>query len=268
MLGGPDAVPPLPNWTPLPTDRPVFAVGRDAGQGPVVEIRDAATGQVIDRFNAYDPSFAGGVRVATADVNGDGFFDIVTAAGGGGGPVVNVFSGTDGALLSHFFAFDPGFRNGFSVAAGDLDGDAKAEIVVGAGNGGGPAVAVFHGGDLTEVQSFFAFDPAFRGGVTVAVGNFAGQRTEAPSSDFFPNGSLSPKFLLTVFSTLTSPGVRSEGGGSKLMPGVPGGPCFPCGPCCPCCPWGPVGPVAFQFSAVIGPERPCGQLDVLLVSIT
>jgi hypothetical protein len=219
VLAAPTPDPALP-WTPLPADRPVFAVGRGAGQAPVVEVRDAATGELLDRFTAYDPAFTGGVRVAVADVNGDGFLDVTTAAGAGGGPVVNVFDGKDGHLMTDFFAFDPGFRNGFTVAAGDLDGDGKAEIVVGAGNGGGPAVAVFHGGDLAEVQSFFAFDPAFRGGVSVAVGDFAdgpgivvGAGAGGPSAvEFFRAGSLAPSRVFTAFDASYTGGVNVAAG--------------------------------------------------------
>ena len=174
QVAAPAPVDPPTPWTPLPTSRAVFALGRDAGQGPAVEVRDADTGDLINRFLAFPTDFQGGVRVSTADVNGDGFTDVIATPGGGGGPVVRVISGRDGSELTSFFAFDPSFRNGFSVAAGDLDGDGKAEIVVGAGNGGGPAVGVFHGGDFTQVSSFFAYDPAFRGGVNVSVGTFAG----------------------------------------------------------------------------------------------
>jgi hypothetical protein len=160
-------------WTPLPAGGNVFAVGRDVGQGPVVSVYDT-DGKLLDRFQAYDPGFTGGVRAVVADVNGDSIPDVITAPGDGGGPVVRVFDGKDGSPMSSFFAFDPSFRNGFTVAAGDLDGDGKAEIVVGAGDGGGPQVAVFRGGDFAQVNSFFAFDPSFRGGVNVAVGTFAG----------------------------------------------------------------------------------------------
>jgi hypothetical protein len=173
VAGAAEDVAPLPGWTPLPTGLPVFGVGRDIGQEPAVSVF-GMNGALLDRLTAFDPSFDGGVRVATADVDGDGFTDVVAAPGPGGGPVVNVFSGKDGSLLAGFFALDPGYRGGVTVAAADLDADGKAEVVVGAGVGGGPMVAVFRGGDLALVQTFFAFDPAFRGGVNVAAGSFAG----------------------------------------------------------------------------------------------
>lgn len=174
VAASPESVSPQ-SWAPIGAGQAVYAVGRGEGQGPVVTVHDASTGQQLDQFQAFDPSFTGGVRVAVADVNGDGVPDIVAAAGPGGGPIIKVFDGKDGSLLAGFFAFNAAFRGGVgSVAATDLDGDGKAEVVVGAGAGGGPAVAVFHGGDLSEVQRFFAFDPVFRGGVNVTAGAFAG----------------------------------------------------------------------------------------------
>jgi hypothetical protein len=53
------------------------------------------------------------------------------------------------------------------VAAGDTNGDGLADIVTGAGAGGGPNVAVYSGSDLAVLQNFFAYDPAFAGGVRV-----------------------------------------------------------------------------------------------------
>ncbi len=142
-------------------------VGADAGGGPQVNVFDAATGAVIFSFFAYTPTFAGGVRVATGDVNGDGCDDIVTGAGPGGGPHVQVFSGRDLSVLFSFMAYDPSFAPGIYVAAGDVNGDGKADIVTGAGPGGGPHVRVFDAVTLMERQSFFAYDPAFSGGVFV-----------------------------------------------------------------------------------------------------
>ena len=89
------------------------------------------------------PAFTGGVFVAAGDVNGDGCADIVTGAGAGGGPHVRVFDGRTGTETHGFFAFAPAFTGGVRVAAGDVNGDGHAEIIIGAGPGGaarGPRV--------------------------------------------------------------------------------------------------------------------------------
>ncbi len=137
-------------------------------------------------MNPY-PGFSGGVRVATADVNGDGIDDIITGAGTGGGPQVSVFDGVSGALISSFAVFEDSFRSGIFVTGGDVDGDGFAEIVVSADRDGGPRVIVFRGADIANgrpvngvtnqgvLVSFFGIqDPNFRGGARTAVGDFNG----------------------------------------------------------------------------------------------
>src|SRR5205085_2596493 len=119
-----------------------------------------------------DPGFRGGVRVAVGDVNGDGVPDIVTGAGPGGGPHVKVFSGADDSVLASFYAYDPTFAGGVYVAVGDVNGDGFADVITGAGPGGGPHVKVFAGLDNAELASFFAADPGNTGGVFVAAGAF------------------------------------------------------------------------------------------------
>jgi hypothetical protein len=148
-----------------------------AGGGPDVRVWDGATGALVQEFNAYDPSFHGGVFVALGDINGDGTPDIVTGAGAGGGPHVKVFSGRDGTVLASLFAYDPSFKGGVTVAAGNLFGSLtnRAVVITGAGPGGGPHVKVFDLGFTgTLLRGFFAFDPNFRGGVTVATGDTDG----------------------------------------------------------------------------------------------
>jgi hypothetical protein len=141
---------------------------------------DVANGVVtpLASFFAYNPAFTGGVFVACGDVNGDGRPDVVTGAGAGGGPHVRAFtfSGATPIEIATFFAYDAAFTGGVRVAAADVDGNGVADIITGAGPGGGPHVRAF---DVTsenprEIVSFFAYEPGFAGGVFVAGGDVSG----------------------------------------------------------------------------------------------
>ena len=111
--------------------------------------------------------------------------DLVLSAGFGGGPRVSVWDGrtlaggTPANVVPDFFAFDPSLRNGAFVAVGDFDGDGSADLIAGAGPGGGPRVTVFAGrqlqaGGVAPVANFFAGDPTSRGGVRVAAADLTG----------------------------------------------------------------------------------------------
>ena len=157
-----------------------IVTGAGPGGGPHVNVWTLATGAVTNlaSFYAYDPAFGGGAFVGCADLDGDGLGDVVTGAGAGGGPHVRAFSLAAGypVEIASFFAYDPAFGGGVRVAAADVDGDGRAEIITGAGPGGGPHVRAFRlvGRTPIEIASFYAYDPAFTGGVFVAAGDVTG----------------------------------------------------------------------------------------------
>jgi hypothetical protein len=157
--------------------KPIIVTGPDAGAPPLVKVFDATTGQEKFQFLAYASSFRGGVRVASADLTGDGIPDIITAPGPGMAPEVKVFDGTTGAQLpgpvGDFFAYSS-FQGGVFVAAGDVNGDGTPDIITGPGAGGGSEVHAFSGKDASLLDTFAAYGPGYESGVPVAAGYWPG----------------------------------------------------------------------------------------------
>jgi hypothetical protein len=154
-------------------DKQFLAVGRDFGSAPEVSVFNV-DGTFRYAFTAYAPWFTGGVRVAVGDVTGDGVANIVTAPGPGMAGLVRVFDTRTGMILAEFIPFEVTFTGGVYIAVGDVTGDGIADIIVGAGDGGGPRVRVFRGPHFEFAREFFAYEETFRGGVLVAVGDITG----------------------------------------------------------------------------------------------
>ena len=145
--------------------------GAGSGGGPHVKVFDGASLNPFVSFFAYSLAFTGGVSVASADINFDGIYDIVTGAGPGGGPHVKVFDGANGNIISQWFAYPISFTGGVFVAVGDLGNDGNLEVVTGAGFGGAPVVAVWDPINGALLNQFLAYEPSFTGGVRVAIGD-------------------------------------------------------------------------------------------------
>jgi hypothetical protein len=141
--------------------------GAGPGGGPHLKVFRVSDLSMIQSYFAFDPNFRGGISVGAGDVLGTGKMQVIVGAGAGGGPQVNVFSLTDSSTLASLYAFAAGFSGGVCVGAMDVGNDGTKGLVVAAGAGGGPHVRVLNMSDHTEMESFFAFDPAFLGGVFV-----------------------------------------------------------------------------------------------------
>ena len=171
-----DPTPPPPARRPgLPR---TFAAGSDAGT-PAAARTFNADGTPRLTLAPF-AGFTGGVRVATADLTGDGVDDLIVGTGPGVTTRVQVIDGASGATLFDVSPFEASFTGGVFVAVGDLSGDGRADLVVTPDEGGGPVVVAYDGtrladGAAAQTLRFFGIeDPAFRGGARAAAADVTG----------------------------------------------------------------------------------------------
>jgi len=142
-----------------------IVTGAAGGGGPHVRIF-AQDGIPISQFFAFDESMSGGVDVAIADVDGDGINDIVTAAGENSVPFVRVFD-KKGNIKLEFVAFENWFKGGVRIAAADLDGDGKAEILTAPAKDYAPWLKVYNSKGQHQYE-FLTYGLGFKGGFDVS----------------------------------------------------------------------------------------------------
>jgi hypothetical protein len=160
------------------------AVVAGPGGGSLVRVIDGATGaDLLPAYSAFEAGYTGGLFVAAADLDRDGRAEVIVSPdrGGGGRVTVLAVAGRSARVAANFFGIeDVSFRGGARVAAADVSGDGVPDVVVGAGFGGGPRVAVFDGASVATrprklVNDFYAFDGpdavALRNGVFPAAGD-------------------------------------------------------------------------------------------------
>jgi hypothetical protein len=173
---------------------------------------------LIPVYGTLATPFLGGVFVGAGDLDGDGFADVVTGPGEGGGPHVKGFNvAVDGnnAINNSMVEFNAysfvgptgvPFTFGVRVALGDFGGDnggvagskflGDAEIATAPGPGGGPHVTFWdydfqrfdpdYYGNLVPViigqpgdpDFFEGFDPNYRGGFSVTAGYYTNNKDE------------------------------------------------------------------------------------------
>jgi hypothetical protein len=157
-----------------------LVLGTGPGAASNVVVMDGSTKAILFTIAPFEATFTGGVFVSAGDINGDGVAELVITPDEGGGPRARVFNGVGFTQIADFFGIDdPNFRGGARSAVADVTGDGKSELLIAAGFGGGPRLAVYHGTTLGTTRTkpfpdFFVFEQTLRNGVYIAGGDING----------------------------------------------------------------------------------------------
>lgn len=146
-----------------------IVVGSGAGGGPQIRVFEKDGSLKPIQFFAFHPDNRDGVDVATGDVDGDGKDEIAVIQYQNQEAWTKVYRyNNEHTIVGEWLAFPAGMQVGASVTMGDIDADGQAEVIVGAGEGGGPQIRVFEADGTRKPIQFFAFHPNGRTGVDVA----------------------------------------------------------------------------------------------------
>jgi hypothetical protein len=200
--------------------------------GGLASVIDGATQATIVSGAPFG-GHTGGLYVAAGDVNGDGRADVILAPATGGGAVA-VYDLQTVSQIGSFSPYGSTFTAGVRVAAADLTGDGRADIITGPGPGGGSEVRVFNGaGAFSLMMTVPAYGAGHTGGVFVAAPTGSAIAFTSASSATFIVGQAgsftvravsSPAASLSVAGTLPA-GVTftTNGDGTATLAGTPSG---------------------------------------------
>ncbi len=172
-----------------------------------------------------------GVFVAAGDVNNDGRAEVIAAPGSGNGPVL-IYDVSAQSLLAALVPYPAGFTGGVRVAATDLTGDGRVEIITVPGPGIAPTLKVYDGATFANTANYAAYPDSFTSGTLIAVPSASGIRfTSAATTTFAVSsaGSFTVRTggtpaVTTISRTGTLPSGVSftdNGNGTATLSGTP-----------------------------------------------
>ncbi|MDP3970503.1 MAG: VCBS repeat domain-containing M23 family metallopeptidase [bacterium] len=125
-------------------------------------------GELIWEITPFNGEITSGLDVATGDINNDGIDEAIVGTRSGAKTRIATIKGDGSRVIKRFKPFKEKFKGGANVTAGDINGDGKAEIVVGSESQRVGRVRVFTGrGEKTGI-SIYPFGTEFKGSVDVS----------------------------------------------------------------------------------------------------
>lgn len=149
-----------------------IVAGIGSGSSPKVKIFSADGADRHLDIVPYAQRDRGGVAVAVGNVDGGKSSEIITSIYRFGRSQVKVYKANAArSVLSTFEGWAEDFQGGFQIAAGDINGDRRADVAVGIGVGDTPQFRVFTSRGMPLSAFTDAYEKSFTGGVNLAVGD-------------------------------------------------------------------------------------------------
>lgn len=168
-------LPTNPDYNAVGTpNKPVYLALANASGGGFVAVLNFQTQAEEFRVTPFGSGYTAGIAVATADVTGDDVPDLICASQGARTSTIVVYDGDTHAQIATIIPWGTTDKRKVYVAAGDFNGDDKADIVVGSNRGGQVQVldgATLSSGNPISLGQFNAYATSYTGGVRVATGD-------------------------------------------------------------------------------------------------
>jgi hypothetical protein len=114
----------------------------------------------------FGENYAGGYSLAVANVDSGKKSELLIGAGVGVEPKVYLYD-YQFSPIANWLAFEKSFRGGVNVTGGDVNGDGKDEVIIGAGSGKGPVIRVFDNAGKQLSPEFSAYQTFTKLGIEV-----------------------------------------------------------------------------------------------------
>lgn len=158
---------------PITAHNHLLAIGAGQGAVPVVRLIDSITWRVKKEWLALDRQQRNGMSTAVGSFTGDSSVQVVVGSGPGSNPLIRFFS-DQGKLLTQFNPYPTDRNIGVAVAAADIDGDGKAELLTVPATRGPAQVKIYRYNATAKsfvlLTQSFVFDRNQRTGFSIAAG--------------------------------------------------------------------------------------------------